>query len=123
MKAVSIGVLSLIASSLFSGEIRPEGLVLIDSFSGVRDHILQMEERLDWHTDLKSAFEEAKQSKKAVLVVVLGSKNCPWSEKLSQEVLYQKAFLDPLEQQVVFYVCELSLLQKSEEAFVKEHDI
>lgn len=55
-----------------------------------------------WFTDYQAALKAAKERKCPLLMVFLGNQWCPWSEKLQEEVLHQPAFLNSLQQDMVF---------------------
>lgn len=106
--------LALIAEGIVLGT-QEEGLVLIDNMDILHPALFE-NSSIPWYTDLKLGLMQAKEHKQGVIAIILGMKNCPWSEKFLQEILNQNAFIDELAEQFVFYKNELWNLSDEEKA-------
>jgi len=98
-------------------------LILIDTVESIRKDLVVSCKDSGWKSSLQEAITEAKKTGHWIIVAVLGGKHCPWSEKLTQDVLFQESFLQPLEKEFIFYPIDLSNPKPADEIFTKEKDI
>ncbi len=87
----------------------------VHCFAGMDEHLISTPSAeirqgisLDgWMDDFREAQKLAKEQNKALLVAFLGPNWCSWSDKLEEDILGSKTFLDSLKGEVVFVKVEI----------------
>jgi hypothetical protein len=85
----------------------PESLVLTDAPCETQMRSFKAEFNLKFCNDLDEALQKACVESKQVLLIVVGSYGCPWSEKLLFDVIYKPEFYLAAQQKFVF--CKLDI--------------